>query len=141
MMMYEKPQRDAGFAALICGIHSQIASRSHFGSTGLCMARNSSLLPESSERRTQSCSSMWRAAASSRSPRLPLVTTATCSFSSFRYATKSAKPGYKVGSPPPIRITERRPALGHLRHRGAQLASSCLCLVLRMSQSMQWSQR
>jgi hypothetical protein len=46
-----------------------------------------------------------------------------------------------VGSPPPIRITERRPRSAIARMLASSSAASWRCFVFRMSQSMQWSQR
>ena len=127
--------------ALIRGTQAQISSSVSDRETGRCMARKSSSLPASSESRSQSPGPSASAISSSRSPRLPFETTAIWSESPLAKRTKRSKPGCRVGSPPPIRIRERRPRSAIARMLASSSASSWRCRVFRMSQSMQWSQR
>src|SRR5689334_9046715 len=111
----EKPNWNTGLTALILLTHEQISSSESVLLDGWCMRRKVALVPESSDSRTQSPSVKYGAALRICSLREPLLTTATCRPSSFRNCTIGTKPGYKVGSPPPIRITERMPPSARLR--------------------------
>ncbi len=98
----------SGLAALIAGTLAQIPSRVN-SFRGLCMGWKVASVPESSDSRTQSLPSMQSATSAIFWLPVPLDTMATCSPSFFMKRMTSANFGYRVGSPPPITITERSP--------------------------------